>query len=144
MTSSLERLEASGRVLRTVGEHGPAYSSKEFQVPLGQSVGWEAAVLDHYQAVVRTLCRRLALGANPENAPPVGGSTYTFDVWPGHPLEEEVQGTIGDFRNRASALRTRVEAYNAEHGLPAAYTEVIAYAGQSAFPRGNAGEEPES
>jgi hypothetical protein len=134
--SSLGRLEQAGRVTRSGDDTTPLFSSREFVVPLGQASGWEAAVLDHYQAVVRTLCRRLEVGAAPDHGPPVGGSTYTFDVWPGHPFEEDVYGTISEFRNRASALRKRVEAHNAEHGMPADYTEVIAYAGQSAFPRG--------
>jgi hypothetical protein len=60
----------------------------------------------------------------------VGGSTYTLDIWPGHRLAEEVYGTLGRLRASMVDLRERVERANAEDGLPADFTRVIAYVGQ--------------
>lgn len=47
----------------------------------------------------------------------MGGSTYAFDIWPGHPLEAEVKGQLADMRRRASDLRQRVDAHNQSRGL---------------------------
>jgi len=37
----------------------------------------------------------------------VGGSTYTIDIWDGHPLAEEVCGRTGSHARMANDLRTR-------------------------------------
>lgn len=98
-----------------------------FVVSKGASVGFEAAVFDHYQAMVQTFCRRLR-GESPEvtveSVKPedsVGGCTHSFDLWQGHPLAEEVLTTLAKYRQRMSALRAKVEVHNAEVGcwLPA-------------------------
>jgi hypothetical protein len=125
----LVRLSAAGRIRRDMRGADEVYSSSEFVVGLGQSVGWEAAVLDHYQAVVRTICSRLQEGdaADPDR---LGGSTYTFDIWPGHPNEDEVYGMLRELRDRAGALRHRVEAYNVAHRIPRDYVQVLFYGGQ--------------
>jgi hypothetical protein len=121
------RLIADGRIQRTPqGE----LSARDFVVPLGAANGWEAAVLDHIQAVVQTICQRLS-GA-PENAAAqrVGGSTYSFDVWGGHPLEANVKAQLAELRGRLGELRLEVDAYNRVHGLPVEYEQVITYVGQ--------------
>jgi hypothetical protein len=51
-------------------------------------------------------------------------------VWDGHPLDAEVSTGLARYRERADDLRARVDAYNAEHGIPAQYRKVIAYGGQ--------------
>ena len=60
----------------------------------------------------------------------VGGSTYTLDVFEGHPLLNEALGTLADFRARMASLRERVEQHNAEHGLPASFVKLVNYGGQ--------------
>jgi hypothetical protein len=125
----LARLSDAGRIRRDMRGAEEVYSSSEFVVGLGQSAGWEAAVLDHYQAVVRTICSRLQHG-DAADANRVGGSTYTYDVWPGHPIEDEVYGMLRELRDRAGTLRRRVEAYNAEHPVPRDYVQVVFYGGQ--------------
>jgi hypothetical protein len=130
LAAVLERLSAAARVRRT--ESG-AYGASEFFVALEGEAGWEAAIFDHYHALVRTLCCRLnpdpQLNDLPNEA--IGGSTYTFDVWPGHPLYAEVMATLGRARRTQSELRKRVEAHNALHGLPDTFLQVVTYAGQS-------------
>ncbi|HEX2736411.1 MAG TPA: hypothetical protein VHM70_32635 [Polyangiaceae bacterium] len=93
-------------------------------------VGWEAAMFDHYQAVVQTLCQRLSAG-DEETLKLSGGSTYRLNVWRGHPLEQEVKGALASFRKLHSDLRERVQRYNTEHGLPDQYEQVTLYGGQS-------------
>jgi len=104
------------------------YISKSIVVPVGASAGWEAALFDQFQALVKTMCARLREGPDPSGA--LGGSTFSYNVWPGHPFEEEVRGTLRGIRERCSQLRQRVQAYNAEHGLPERYERIVAYAGQ--------------
>jgi hypothetical protein len=143
LEASLERLVATGRVARSVqGETAePTYSSGEFHVPAGQNVGWAAAVLDHFQAVVRTITVRLRETAAGTASDRTGGSTYTFVIWPGHPYEAAVLEDLPRYRERQTALRATVDAYNREHGIPAKHVEVVAYAGQCTIERDELEEE---
>jgi hypothetical protein len=101
-------------------------------IPLGSAAGWEAAIFDHFQAVVTALCTKLRLGRS--RAIPgewIGGSTYSTYVWEGHPMHEEVLGLLQRVRSDASALRERVDTYNAARSLPEDAKKVIFYAGQT-------------
>lgn len=132
---ALQRLLSSRRIRTERRGTVETYLADEFVIPLGHSLGWEAAVLDHYRAVVQTVCRRLEADAPPARLDRVGGSTYTFDVWEGHPMAEEVSGWLRGFRDRAADLRARLEAYNAKSGVPDEYVEVVVYGGQCMTPK---------
>jgi len=135
----VEKLAASGRVQLSTGG---LLTARDFVIPLGAEIGWEASVFDHVQAVVQTICQRLqhnSLAAS--DADVVGGSTYSFDIWPGHPLEAEVKHQLKDFRKRASELRRRVEEHNQQHSIERDYQQVVHYAGQCLLERGQL--EPE-
>ena len=135
LTSALERLVAAGRVEHL--ERDGLYSAKTLVLPLGSAVGWEAAVFDHFKALVNTVTQRLGLDrASASLADRIGGSTYTLDVWPGHPLGEEAFQTLRELRERLGALRGRVEAYNEEHPVPENYTQVVLYLGQCLIRQG--------
>ncbi len=135
----LARLVSSGRIELTSGPEPRKYFAREFFVPLDATTGWEAAVLDHFQAVVRTIGARLrADGVSTEGV--VGGSTYAFDVWPGHPHEADVLGLLRGLRDQAGALRQQVRAYNTSHARPLRYTEVTFYGGQWLLEREDAEE----
>ena len=125
----LQRLVASGALERTAAGQ---YAARDFSVPLGDGAGWEAAVFDHLQAMVQTICQRLS-GAFPAHL--VGGSTYSFDIWDGHPLQVEVEGELARFRAEHSALRERVDAHNRVSGRPAHYRQVVLYGGQAVLVR---------
>ncbi len=132
LEASLEHLVESGRiVVSTLDDDGTAvFTCSELVVPLGAGHGWEAAVFDHFQAVVRTICQRLS---DEESRPPPdesGGSTYTYVVWPGHPLETEVRQHLAGSRARASELRNRVDAVNEREGIAETTTKVVYYVGQ--------------
>lgn len=51
-----------------------------------------------------------------------GGCPCGFDVWPGHPHEDEVRTLLARERGRLSDPRGRVDASNAAHALP---TDVV-------------------
>jgi hypothetical protein len=139
LEQALGRLVESGRVEFAAG----TYSAKTLVLPLGSSVGWEAAVFDHFKAVVNTVTQRLGIDRASANlADRVGGSTYTLDVWAGHPHAEEAFATLRELRGRLGELRERIEAYNAGQVIPEDYTEVVLYLGQCLIRQG--GGDPES
>jgi hypothetical protein len=133
LDAALARLVRDKRVETAEREGRVLYSSAELLIGLGATAGWEASVFDHYQAVVTAICTKLRLGKTRAVVEDwVGGSTYGFDVWEGHPLHAEVVGFLRSTRERAMALRKRVEAHNVSHSCPDGSTQhVIAYVGQT-------------
>lgn len=128
---ALARLLAAGRIQQIDQDGGPRYQAGALVIPLGSVVGWEAAMFDHFKALVTTfLCRLREDRTSPALVDRVGGSTYTIDVWAGHPLADEVYGTLGRMRAALSELRTRVDTFNREREVPETYTRVLIYAGQ--------------
>jgi len=102
-------------------------------VPVGADEGWEAALFDHYHAVVRALSTKLRLGkAQSQSADVVGGATLTFDLHATHPRRAEVYGLLAAVRAQLGALWGDVEAHNREHPIPEGQgEEVCFYFGQS-------------
>jgi hypothetical protein len=116
------------------------YRARAIVLPLGSSAGWEAALFDHFQAVVKTMVARLRRGADTSSEAESGGSTYTFTIWKGHPFEDEVRGLLQEFRARHSRLREQIQAYNDRHDRPERFERVTVYGGSSSVPE----EEGES
>jgi hypothetical protein len=141
LEATVSALVADGRVREVPGENR-RYSCAQCYIPVGSEEGWEAAVFDHYQAVVTTICRKLALRDAGGSHVNLGGSTYRFTVWKGHPEYERVKHLLRDLRAQIVDLRTAVEAHNALHGAP---TDVdcehyLAYAGQACLDELDLGE----
>jgi hypothetical protein len=129
------QLLASDNKISVEGEGvGAHYGAQQCVIPFGDSIGWEAAVFDHYQAMVTAICTKLNSGVRrAELGESVGGSTYTFEVWPGHPHEAEVKQHLQGLRELSVELRTKVEAYNAQYGAPQSVVpnKFISYVGQT-------------
>lgn len=130
----LEELLSAGQIeVRTSGSgaSGPLFGAREIIIPVGSARGWEAAMFDHYASVVRTMCAKLvALDDGGDDAGVAAGSTYTYEVWQGHPYAAEVHAILADYRARNSALREKVAAWN-ENNLPdGPVTRVTSYGGQ--------------
>jgi DNA-binding MarR family transcriptional regulator len=136
--AALATLTEAGHVLREPNSEPASYRSERCLIPLEQSAGWEAALLDHYQAVVRSMCAKLNRGANGARlADRIGGSTYSFDVWPGHKYEQQVYALLAEHRARMSALWSEVSEHNRHERKPDAHASVTFYFGQSvAFDEG--------
>jgi hypothetical protein len=136
--ATFERLLQAGRIERceTDGASEPRYRANQLVVPIGAPVGWEAAVFDHFKALVTTVLSRLRENRTTALADQVGGSTYTIDVWEGHPLADEVYGALGRMRASLSELRARVLDFNTDRALPGVHDRVIIYVGQSLIHEG--------
>lgn len=125
-------LEERGRLQLEVG----LITAREFVIPLGSELGWEASVFHHIQAMVQTICQRLQAESRASNLKDVvGGSTYSFDVWPEHPKYQEVRGLLAEQRKRLGDLRTEVESINQEVGRVRNFEEVVVYVGQCCVQR---------
>jgi hypothetical protein len=129
----LTRLVGEGRVRVVEQAQEPRYAVADCVIAVGDAAGWEASVFDHYQAMVTALCAKLRRGARKSGADEtVGGSTYGFTVWPGHPHHDEVLGILARLRGELSRLRHKVHDYNANNpGPPEPRLGVIAYLGQT-------------
>jgi DNA-binding MarR family transcriptional regulator len=129
---ALAELRERGLIEAREAPGGTEYQSQRCVLGYDDPLGWEAAVFDHYQALVIALCTKLRLGqtrAAPDDT--VGGSTFGFDVWPGHPEYDNVLGFLRSLRAQGSELRQRVSAYNDAHAAPGEKTRVVAYMGQA-------------
>jgi hypothetical protein len=122
-------LEELLRTSRSERDENGLFAARSLVLPLGSSPGSEAALFDHYQAVVKTMCARLQRASDASRESESGGSTYSFTVWEGHPCEEEVRGVLREFRERHSQLRERVETFNRENPPPARHDRVTVYGG---------------
>lgn len=131
---ALEALSGQGRVRATGPAKDPLWTAQDCIIQYEDPVGWEAAVLDHYQAMVVALCTKLTAGERTaRHNDAVGGSTFVFDLCHGHPMEDEVKSFLSQVRAQASALRQRVDAASAalpEDGQRGTL-RVIFYAGQT-------------
>lgn len=112
----LLRLAESGRA-RIDGqvadsEQAPRFVVDHCVIPVGASAGWEAALLDHYQAVVTTMINKVAGKTHgAKRGAATGGSTYHFDLYEGHPHEREILDLLANYRGALTALRTQARAY---------------------------------
>jgi hypothetical protein len=140
---TLARLAADDRVHTQVRGDAVLYCCPEYVIGWNDPDGWEAAVFDHYQAMVTAICAKLQRGrkqAAPSES--VGGSTYMFELWQGHPLEAEVLGLLAKLRSEVSALRKRVEEHNREHEADGAGRyRVTTYLGQGIRSEGEAEDD---
>jgi hypothetical protein len=127
---ALDALVGEGRVERVESAGRVEYRSRALVLGLDDPAGWEAAVLDHFSAMVRTICKKLVLDQRASSKDEVGGSTYHFTLYRGHPMQDEILGELARFRQRASELRARLDRFNTEHGLPTETLNVTAYYGQ--------------
>jgi hypothetical protein len=124
----VESLVEAGKVERD-GEH---LRSSQLVLGFDDAAGWEGSVLDHFTALVQTVIRKLSVDQRAQRHDEVGGSTYHFELWRGHPFESEVLGELGRFRERMSALRKKLDDYNRAQAAPTSRLRVVSYYGQSA------------
>lgn len=130
---ALQELLTTGRVVEDAGTgEVKRYRADDCVIERSNELGWEGAVFDHYQAVVSALTARLRdnAGSLPENWQ--GGTTFTYDLWEGHPHLEEVAAFLEDSRKLGRELRRKVEDFNQAHEADERRRlTFLAYVGQS-------------
>lgn len=96
----------------------------------GEAAGWEVAIVEHHRAVLNAIAAKLTRSScSSAAAHEVGGTTLTFDLWPGHPKEREVRQLLAQTRASALKLWTEVsESRKADEGSGA--YQVHFYLGQ--------------
>jgi hypothetical protein len=95
--------------------------------------------------MVKTIvCRLREDRVAPKPSDQIGGSTYTLDVWPDHPLEQEAVATLSRLRSALSELRRRIDEFNAEHRSPDGYNQVVVYVGQCVIQQDSRGNDEAS
>jgi hypothetical protein len=115
-----------------IERRGDALHATNLVLGFDDPAGWESSVLDHFTALVQTIMRKLATDQRANRHDEVGGSTYHFVLWRGHPFESEVLGELSRFRERMSALRAKLDEYNGAQSGRQPKLRVVAYYGQSA------------
>ena len=118
LDAALDELMSEGRISADERDGDAVYHSDVCVIPMDESeAGWEAALFDHFNAVVTAMCAKLRQMQHKSlPADVIGGSTYSFDLAKNHPYRDEVLGLLRQTRRRVSELRQKVTAYNDEHG----------------------------
>lgn len=130
LEAALETLLADGRVRRQGSEDDECFVAEQVVIPIGEDAGWEAAIIDHHRALVNAIRAKLAAGARSSSAADeTGGTTLTFDLWPGHPREQEVRSLLRSTREQLISLWNEVAEYNRLHPREGAY-QLNFYCGQ--------------
>jgi hypothetical protein len=110
---ALARLIADDRIRVETRPDGEWYATDHCLIPIGEAAGWEAALVDHHRAVVAALAAKVGSGRHTSATnDEVGGTTLSYDLWPGHPKEREARELLATTRARIIALWDEVEAYN--------------------------------
>ena len=125
---SLIRLESNG--LSRQDDEG--WHCQSLYLPTDDPVVWGAALLDHYQSVISALCVKLRGGNDrARDRDLTGGSTYSFNLWSGHPLESEITGLLKEFRHKLSDLRAREESLKLKCPESSEQSKLVFYFGQA-------------
>ncbi|RYZ02363.1 MAG: hypothetical protein EOO73_32175 [Myxococcales bacterium] len=130
LEAALQRLAREERIRIEERPDGTYCTTEHCLIPVGEAAGWEAAVIDHHRAVLSALAAKLVSGKHvAAAADEVGGTTWSFDLWPGHPREKEVRRLLAALREQVVPLWNEVAEYNREH-RPAQTYRVTVYCGQ--------------
>lgn len=113
LDEAVTSLVDAGRISQDSRAGAAVYVAEHVLIPLGEAAGWEAAVVDHHRAVSNALAAKLTSGQRVSaKSDEVGGTTLTFDLWPGHPREQEVRGLLASVRSTVLPLWEEVTAHN--------------------------------
>ena len=131
LDAAIGRLVADERIRIENRAEGVFYVTDRCLIPIGQASGWEAAVVDHHRAVLKALAAKVVGGKHVSAAADeIGGTTLSFDLWPGHPREREVRQLLATVRRQVVSLWDEVAEYNQTHRAKSTY-QVSFYCGQN-------------
>lgn len=128
--AAIERLVREERIRVVSKPDGTYCVTDQCLIPIGQAVGWEAAVVDHHRAVLNSLAAKVGQGKRVSRVTDeVGGTTLSFDLWHGHPFEGEVRKLLATMRGQIIPLWEKVEAFNLANSSESSY-KLTFYCGQ--------------
>jgi hypothetical protein len=129
LEAAVQLLLKDGRI-RLGSDTPPSYVAEQVLIPIGESAGWEAAVVDHHRAVLNALAAKITAGTRVSAArDEVGGTTLSFDIWPGHPKEHETRSLLATVRAAVLPLWDEVNRHERPQNLKGDY-QVHFYCGQ--------------
>lgn len=130
LQSALKMLMDKGQIQLQDQGSETLYTTEQVLIPLGESAGWEAAVIDHHRQVLNAIAAKIGSGNRASaKQDEVGGTTLTFSLRPGHPKEQEVRRLLAEMRSRVLPLWDEVTQYNDKHPISEEY-KVHFYFGQ--------------
>jgi hypothetical protein len=130
LDAAIQQLVADERIWLETRSDGVYCATERCLIPVGEAAGWEAAIVDHHRAVLNALAAKLVSGRHVSGAADeVGGTTLSFDLWPGHPREAEVRRLLAAVRGQVLPLWEEVSEYNREN-RPSTTYKVTFYCGQ--------------
>ncbi len=130
LDTALARLVSDERIWLETRSDGVYCVTHRCLIPVGEAAGWEAAVVDHHRAVLNALAAKMVSGQHVSAAADeVGGTTLSFDLWPGHPQEARVRRLLANVRREVLPVWEEVSEYNRAHRPDSTY-EVTFYCGQ--------------
>jgi DNA-binding IclR family transcriptional regulator len=130
LDAAVNSLVADGQIRLEARPDGVYCATEHCLIPVGQAAGWEAAIIDHHRAVLAALAAKIVNGKHVSAADDeVGGSTITYDLWPGHPKEREVRDLLATTRHRVIPLWDEITEYNQDRSSDITY-QVTFYCGQ--------------
>ena len=131
LDAAIDSLVADERIRVEARSDGVYCETHQCLIPVGQAAGWEAAIVDHHRAVLNALAAKAVNGRHVSAADDeVGGTTLSFDLWPGHPREKEVRQLLATTRKQVIALWDEILEYNDGVSSPDHVYNVTFYCGQ--------------
>jgi hypothetical protein len=130
LADAVATLTADGRVSRQSQGGNDVLTAEHLLIPVGEAAGWEAAIVDHHRVVLNAIAAKVTSGSRVSaTSDEVGGTTLTFDLWPGHPMEREVRRLLATTRATVLPLWEEVTESNKTNQGAGAY-QVHFYFGQ--------------
>ncbi len=130
--AALETLRADGRVTADDSVTWTGLRAATLLVPVDAAGGWEAEVLDQFQAVATAVGKKVQSGqlrASERDA--VGGATLRFELSAHHPHRQQVYSLLQEVRERVNQVWNDVLAHNEAHPIDEAEKiEACFYFGQ--------------
>lgn len=125
VTGAIESLLRAGTLQKD--ESGRLHA-QNFMIPVGVEHGWEAAVFDHFRAMVGAIASKLRLGrAQSQQDDVVGGATLAFQVHDQHPHKAAVLALLKQTRHNVNELWSQVRAYNQSNPYPEEDATIVTF-----------------
>lgn len=131
LQEALSALCSDGRIIEQEGR----LVAPSFDIPVGAEFGWEAAISDHFRAMVTAIASKLKHG-RAAHGDRNGGETLGFLVYDGHPMQQQVYELLHTTRQRLDAVWIQVMEHNRANPPPENADRVTFYFGQSVLSGG--------